>query len=56
MRLDKIRLINRKLGSINDRTLTKINNLFVAQLEDLGEALFDFELIADLDPWLSQQP
>jgi hypothetical protein len=49
------RLLNRKVGSIDDRTLTQITNLSVAQLEDLGEALFDFDSIADLDRWLSQQ-
>ena len=49
-----LRLLSRKLGSINDHTLTKINNLSIAQLEDLGEALFDFKSITDLDRWLSQ--
>jgi hypothetical protein len=49
------RLLNRKFGSVNDRILTQITDLSVAQLEDLGEALFDFDSIAQLDRWLSQQ-
>ena len=51
-----LRQLTRKIGSLNDRTIDCINNLLIAQLEDLGEALFDFESIVDLDHWLSQHP
>ncbi len=44
------RLLNRKIGSSSDL----ITTLSIAQLEDLGEALLDFNSIADLDRWLAQ--
>lgn len=49
-----LRQLNRKVGLIDNRVLTQITNLSVAQLEDLGEALFDFDSVDDLDRWLSQ--
>ncbi len=39
-------------GSLRDRRLENINNLSLEQLEDLAEALLDFNDIADLDNWL----
>ena len=51
-----LRQLTRKVGSLNDRTIEHITNLSIARLEDLSDTLFDFESIADLDRWLSQQP
>ncbi len=46
------RLLTRKLGPLSDRTIAHINTLSIAQLEALGEALLDFQSIADLSTWL----
>lgn len=50
-----LRLLNRKIGSIPDPTLTEINDLSIAELESLGEALLNFESIEDLSAWLGNQ-
>lgn len=50
-----LRLLARKVGSVNARTLDRINALPIEQLESLGEALLDFESIADLTTWLDNQ-
>ena len=44
-----IRQLTRKLGPVSDRPIDRINTLSIVQLEDLGEALFDFDSIDDLD-------
>ena len=44
------RQLNRKIRCSSDL----ITTLSIAQLEALGEALLDFDSIADLDRWLSQ--
>ena len=46
------RLLSKRFGKINDRRLENINSLSLEKLEDLGEALLDFNDIADLDHWL----
>jgi Domain of unknown function (DUF4351) len=48
-----LRQLNRKIGSVNDPALKRINNLPSEQLEVLGEALLDFASIADLENWLT---
>ena len=47
-----IRQLTRKVGPIPIDTIDRINILQIDQLEFLGETLFDFESIADLDNWL----
>jgi hypothetical protein len=48
-----LRQLTRKVGSsIDDRLSLQINALSIAQLESLGDALLDFESIADLTTWL----
>jgi predicted transposase YdaD len=37
-----LRQLKRRFGAINDEMRSQINQLPVAQLEDLGEALLDF--------------
>jgi predicted transposase/invertase (TIGR01784 family) len=49
------RLLSKRFGKISDRNLEAINQLSLAQLEDLGEALLDFGDITDLDGWLESQ-
>jgi hypothetical protein len=50
-----LRQLSRKVGSISDRTLDRINLLSIEQLEFLGEALLDLESIDDLSNWLANQ-
>jgi predicted DNA-binding ribbon-helix-helix protein len=47
-----LKQLARKVGSISARTSEQINALTIAQLETLGEALLDFESIANLTTWL----
>ncbi|NEP53042.1 MAG: DUF4351 domain-containing protein [Moorea sp. SIO3C2] len=49
-----IRLLNRRLGQINTQLQNQIEQLSFEQLEDLGEALLDFETEVDLTNWLHQ--
>ncbi|MBE9000401.1 MULTISPECIES: DUF4351 domain-containing protein [unclassified Nostoc] len=50
-----IRLLNRRVGEINESLIERIKGLSIEQLENLGEALLDFSNIADLEAWLNQQ-
>jgi Domain of unknown function (DUF4351) len=50
-----LRQLARKVGSVNDRNLNRINSLSIEKLESLGEALLDFASIDDLDNWLTGQ-
>ena len=48
------RQLNRRLGQVSPTVEEQLRQLPVEQLEDLGEALLDFESEADLLNWLSQ--
>jgi hypothetical protein len=48
------RLLTRKVGALPEVVTDQINDLLPAQLELLGEALLDFETLADLEGWLAQ--
>ncbi|NEO68386.1 DUF4351 domain-containing protein, partial [Moorena sp. SIO3H5] len=48
------RLITRRFGSVSDQLQEGIQNLSVAQLEELSEALLDFETVTDLTVWLAE--
>ncbi|MEB3292983.1 MAG: DUF4351 domain-containing protein, partial [Synechococcales bacterium] len=47
-----LRQLHRRVGTIPDRTLDRIQTLTLPQLELLGDALLDFSAIADLTTWL----
>ncbi|MEO1183206.1 MAG: DUF4351 domain-containing protein [Cyanobacteria bacterium J06636_27] len=47
-----MRLLNRRIGSINSQMQQRIDALSTNQLEDLGEALLDFSSQNDLTTWL----
>jgi len=47
-----LRLLNRKFDQISPSLRGKVNKLSAKQLENLAEALFDLETIADLSDWL----
>jgi predicted transposase YdaD len=49
-----MRLLKRRLGEIPQRCITKIQELNIAQLEDLHDAALDFTNITDLESWLSK--
>jgi hypothetical protein len=49
-----LRQLNRRLGQLSPTISQQIRLLPVEQLEDLGEALLDFESEADLLEWLAQ--
>ena len=50
-----LRLLTRRLGAVDPSLEERIQRLSVAQLEDLGEALLDFDSAADLAAWLDGQ-
>ncbi|MBR8840964.1 MAG: DUF4351 domain-containing protein [Stigonema ocellatum SAG 48.90 = DSM 106950] len=48
-----LRLLTRRVGELPQKTRTRIDALSLEQLENLGEALLDFEAMVDLEVWLS---
>ena len=48
-----LRLLNRRFGELPPHITETIQKLSVEKLEDLGEALLDFETQADLINWLN---
>ena len=50
------RQLCRRFGAIAPHLETQIKSLSLTHLEDLGEALLDFETVADLEAWLKQHP
>jgi Domain of unknown function (DUF4351) len=49
-----LRLVNRRLGGLNPTLEAQIRDLSIEQVEDLGEALLDFQTEADLVNWLNR--
>jgi molybdopterin-guanine dinucleotide biosynthesis protein A len=49
-----IRLIQRKLGTINEDLQTQVKALNIDDLETLAEDLFDLNSIEDLQQWLNK--
>jgi hypothetical protein len=50
-----LRLLARRLGTVDESIQEQVRQLSVPQLETLAEALLDFFSIADLQAWLAQQ-
>jgi predicted transposase/invertase (TIGR01784 family) len=50
------RQLNRRLGEIQPTLVEQIRQLPVEQLELLGEAIFDFSGVTDLEQWLNSRP
>ncbi|MEH2464174.1 Rpn family recombination-promoting nuclease/putative transposase [Nostoc sp.] len=48
-----LRLLTRRVGELPQEVLDRIETLSLEQLENLGEALLDFQVIADLETWFS---
>ena len=49
-----LNLLNRKLGDFSPQLHARVCALSIECVESLGEALSDFDSIADLEVWLSQ--
>lgn len=47
-----LRQLTRRVGDVPEELRSRIHTLSLEQLETLGEALLDFEAIADLEAWL----
>lgn len=50
-----LRLLNRRIGLLDEVSEAKVRQLSITQLDDLSEALLDFMTPADLDRWLNTQ-
>jgi predicted transposase YdaD len=46
-----IKLLTRKLGNLAPALTSQVRDLPVEEVESLGEALLDFQSIADLESW-----
>ncbi|BAZ15957.1 hypothetical protein NIES4071_78300 [Calothrix sp. NIES-4071] len=46
------RLLNRRLGNIDNTLIERVERLLLPDLETLGEDLLDFTSVADLNNWL----
>jgi predicted transposase YdaD len=49
-----LRLLTRRIGAIPDNLIEQISQLPIETLENLGEALLDFQNETDLVNWLEQ--
>ncbi|MEB3339693.1 Rpn family recombination-promoting nuclease/putative transposase [Okeania sp.] len=49
-----IRQLKKRFGEITPETMSKIKNLTIEELENLGEDFLDFNSITDLENWLHQ--
>ncbi|MCU0568858.1 MAG: Rpn family recombination-promoting nuclease/putative transposase [Oculatellaceae cyanobacterium Prado106] len=50
-----LRLLSKKLGELDESIPDRITALSIESLEALGEALLDFNSLADLEQWLGEQ-
>ncbi len=50
-----LRLLTRRIGSVDPEVQERLRQLSIAQLEDLAEALLDFSGATDLTDWLNSQ-
>lgn len=50
-----LRQLRRKFGEVSEEREARIHRLTVAQLEDLSEALLDFNSLTDADAWIADQ-
>jgi predicted transposase YdaD len=49
-----IRLLSKRFGNLDQELAEKIRQLSIPQLETLGESIFNFSAMADLENWLQQ--
>jgi predicted transposase/invertase (TIGR01784 family) len=48
-----VRLLTRKFGKVTQKTVKRLEKLSADRLEELAEAVLDFEKVADLEAWLA---
>ena len=49
-----VRQLNRRFGFVSVETIERLDHFSSEQLNDLGEALFEFKTSADLETWLAR--
>ena len=49
-----VRLIKKRFGSVSPEITEHLSILSTDDLDNLGEAMFDFSNLADLETWLSR--
>jgi Domain of unknown function (DUF4351) len=47
-----LRLLTKRVGNLSAEVRDRIDQLSIAQVEALGEALLEFRSLADLEAWL----
>ncbi|NES65217.1 MAG: DUF4351 domain-containing protein [Okeania sp. SIO2D1] len=47
--------LKKRFGALDTETVSKIENLTIEELENLGEYFLDFNSITDLENWLNRQ-
>jgi predicted transposase/invertase (TIGR01784 family) len=50
-----VKLLTRKFGKVSVKVVKRLDKLSAEQLEELAEAVLDFEKVADLDVWLKSK-
>jgi predicted transposase YdaD len=50
-----LRQLTRRVGELPQEVRQRIETLSLEQLENLGEALLDFQGMADLEAWFSRE-
>jgi predicted transposase YdaD len=50
-----LHLLNRRIGGIAAELSAKLSSLSLENLENLGEALLDFQSVEDLEQWLENE-
>jgi predicted transposase YdaD len=50
-----VRLLTRKFGKVTQKTVKRLEKLSAERLEELAEAVLDFEKVADLEAWLTRK-
>jgi len=48
------RMINKRFGSATPEITERLRTLSADDLDNLGEAMFDFSTLTDLESWLSK--
>jgi Domain of unknown function (DUF4351) len=51
-----LRLLHRRIGTLDDALEALVGKLATTQLEDLSEAVLDFSSVEDINRWLQEHP
>lgn len=50
-----VRLVNRRFGEVDPQFRQRLQTLSLGQLEELGEIVFDFNRLEEIEAWLDEQ-